>query len=262
MEGNKLIYFTNEICQVIEDEMSLFRVDPFSRYENSGVPLEDVVFSIIKYLKKNKIDDWPCMGGEWTAEGDWEAHGGQWAYGGGVDKNVRNIIRCMDTMLDFSVEEEREKFKTLLRAIPKYSRCREMLNKEYENMLWKDHSLLSNRLEEERKFATERLKEDGFCPDTYIILKGAKTRFGYRVVYIENEKDIEKVLSADGKDTMIEISRSSKSPYLNVYVLKEGDYEYNYILIPSKKLGEAVEYPEVKKEYEKYTEWIQEDLKE
>lgn len=239
MENSKIVYFTNDQFQIVENEMARFREDPSSYYEMSSITPDEVVLSIIEYLKTDTIEDVE------------------------VDKKVRNLIRSMDTMLDFSTEEELDKFDALLETLPKDSKCFQQLCKEYEDLLWNNYYFISDRLDFDREVANDNMAYDGFCPDTYIILgsnMGWRHLHGYNIKNIKNVKDMEAAVTGN-YDYTIEISRpSAEAPYLEACVSTHDSMGERYILIPLSRLKDALKYPEVKEEYKKFAFSIKEDL--
>lgn len=241
MKNSKIVYFTNDQFQIIENEMENFRDDPFSYYETSSITPDEVVLSVIEYLKTDTIEDVE------------------------VDKKVRNIVQSMNTMLDFSTDEEMDKYVALLEILPKDSKCFQKLCKEYEDMLWNDYYFISDRIDFDREFATDNMAYDGFGADTYIILGGNmgwRHLSGYAVKYIKNEKDMENAVTGN-YDYTIEISRpSAEAPYLEACVSTHDSMGEGYILIPLSRLKDALKYPEVKAEYKRFAHLIKEDLAE
>lgn len=239
MENSKIVYFTNDQFQIVENEMVGFRDDPFSYYEMSSITPDEVVLSVIEYLKTDTIEDTE------------------------MDKKVRSLIRSMDTMLDFSTDEELNKFVALLETLPKDSKCFQKLCKEYEDMLWNDYYFISDRINFDREVATDDMAYDGFGADTYIILgsnMGWRHLSGYTVKYIKNDIGMENAVTGI-YDYTIEISRpSAETPYLEACVSTHDSMGEGYILIPLSRLKDALKYPEVKAEYKRFANLIKEDL--
>ena len=242
MKDERIIYFTNDEEAIIDAEMEAMANDPLTYFENAAIEPEETVEIVINYLKKNKMEEPE------------------------IDKKVRKIIHSMDTMLIFDSKEEMNKYADLMNTIPYRSKCFREILENYREKLWKNPFFLHDRMEDDRYFATENLKYDGFGPDTYIILgcnMGWRRTSGYKVQYLEDEQDMERALTGN-YDYHIELSRPTiKTPYLEAFVAThDSPCGESYILIPKSRLSEALKDPDVKEQYDKFSDGIELDLEE
>lgn len=241
MNTERIIYFDNDVCNFVDEEMVRFKEDPLEWYLNSGTNLTGIVFDLMNYLKKNTLENKE------------------------LDKSARTIISSMDTWLDFETDVELNKFAKLIKIISKDNKCFEMLCKNYEDELYRNYDYINDEMRFNRNIATEELDQAGFKPGKYIILgfnMGWRKRNGYKIVSITNVEDIENAVTGN-YDYTIEISRPNKSAaYIEAKVATHDSLGENYIIIPVKRLKEALTDMTVKEEYEKYEDWIKLDLAE